>query len=669
MEGAMDHATITINAKNVIGEAHDHLYGANLEHIGQAVYGGIWAELLRDRKFAGCDRQYGGLSEGLQNVHRSIGVVAPWVAVNPSQDAVLYAHDNSAFYTGRQSQRITIRQPDGQERGIKQGSLYLQAECDYVLRLVLKGEGQALNIQLGGESWRIDALSGEWRSFRHTFTRAGDNPQGELCLTIVKGTAWIGCASLMPSDNISGFRADVIAALRDWTPTQLRWPGGNFVSAYHWQMGIGDRDLRPAYLDPAWWLWEQNDLGTDEFVTLCRLIGAQPVLTVNMGDGTPEEARAWIEYCNGDAKCQYGAMRAENGFEEPHDVKVWFVGNEQFGNWQVGHVDAETYANRYLEFARAMRSADDELQLIGVGVPSDLYGHWNERVLRIAGAEMDGYSLHYYSLRTEKLEQTPPPETIYLPKMAAWHEVAGLLDETLAILDANGYEQLPLAFDEWNTYVGAKAPDFIEDYNLADALYTASLLNLCLQRADRINYSAIYHLINVMGNYLVTPIFQWESINLGRGGGWVPVSTGDDPAAPAVVKLPATLVLELMTRYRGALALETSVDCGSFASPAAGNQPAFAHVPLVNAATTIDADRRRLYLSVVNCGAEGSMRLRLAGIDTAGDLELFTVTGTHPLQTNTIAAPTNIMIEHSRVPAGKITLPPHSFSLLIIDLP
>ena len=207
-------------------------------------------------------------------------------------------------------QRITMRRPNGLERGIKQGSLYLQAARDYDLRLVLKGEGQALTVQLGEETWRIDAVGPEWTVWQHQFTAAGENPLGELSLTISEGSLWIGCASLMPSDNIAGFRADVIEALRDWSPTQLRWPGGNFVSAYHWQLGIGDRDRRPAYLDPAWWLWESNDVGTDEFCELCRLVGAEPVLTANMGNGTAEEAAAWVEYCNGAADTTYGRMRA-----------------------------------------------------------------------------------------------------------------------------------------------------------------------------------------------------------------------------------------------------------------------------------------------------------------------------------------------------------------------
>ena len=664
----MNRASVNINLDRVIGEAHDHLYGANLEHLGQAVYGGVWAEMLRDRKFAGNDRMYKSPSEGLYNVHLGIGIVAPWEAANPDYEAVLYAHDNSSYYTGRQSQRITIRRPDGQARGIKQGSLYLESERDYELSLVLKGQGQSLEVQLGDERWQIAELGDDWQSYRHTFTKAGADPKGELILTIRGGTAWIGCASLLPTDHMRGFRADVIAAMRDWSPTQLRWPGGNFVSAYHWETGVGDRDKRPTYLDPAWWLRESNDVGTDEFIDLCRLVGAEPVLTANMGNGTLEEARAWVEYCNGDASTEYGAMRAANGYEEPHDVKVWFVGNEQYGNWQVGHVDAETYAASYIEFARAMRDADPELTLIGVGTPVDLYAHWNETVLPIAAEEMDLFSLHYYSIRTEKLPETPAPETIYLTKMAAWHEVKGMLDDTLAIVDQHSPKPLPIAFDEWNTYVNAKAPNFIEKYNLADALYTGSIMNLCLQRANRIQYSAIYHLTNVMGCYLIAPLYNWEEIHLGRRGGWVPVDTGDDPAKPAVIKMPATLVLELMTRHRGKQALETKVDCGTFASPPAGTMPAFDDVPLLNAAATFDAEANALFVSLVNCGMDEPTPVSIEGVDAEADVDMYLVSGESPLSTNTFEAPDTVSIEHQTMPVDQLVLPPHSFAMLILRL-
>ncbi len=661
-------ATITIHPDDIIGAAHDHLYGANLEHIGQGIYGSLWAEMLRDRKFAGNDRMYTAPSEGLHNVHPSIGIVVPWEAQNPDYEAVRYVHDNTVFYTGQQSQRISIRIADGQQRGIKQGSLYLQAERDYELRLALKGEGQALAVRLGEEDWRIDAVDGGWTTWRHTFRVAGENPKGQLSLTISEGSLWIGCASLMPTDNVGGFRADVIDALRDWSPTQLRWPGGNFVSAYDWRLGVGDRDLRPTYLDPAWWQWESNDVGTDEFIDLCRLIGAEPVLTANMGTGTAEEAAAWVEYCNGDAATEYGALRAEHGYAQPHDVRVWFVGNEQYGNWQVGHCDPETYARRYLEFARAMRAVDDRLTLLGVGVPANLYAHWNEQVLGLAADEMDQYSVHYYSLRTEKLEVTPDRELMYMPKIAAWHEVEQMLDATLAVMDRYGGGSLPVAFDEWNTYVGAKAPDYIEDYTLADALYTGGLMNACLQRADRIKYSAIYHLTNVMGSYVAAPLYEWEMVFLGRRGGWVALSTGENPHAPAVIKMPATLVLELMTHNRGADAVRCAVDCGSFDSPAAGNMPAFDAVPLVSAAATYDAARKLLFVSVVNCAVNDSMRIELAGLDVAGPVEMDLVAGEHPLTTNDFAEPQRVAIERRQASADDINLPPHSFAMLRVPL-
>ena len=660
-------ATITLNPQRIIGEARDHLYGANLEHLGQAIYGGIWAELLRDRKFAGNDHMYRGLSEGFHNTHPGAGVVVPWQAHNPDFDAVRYAHDNTIFYTGRQSQRIDIRRADGTWRGIKQGSLYLQDERSYHLRLVARGEGQTLDIQLGGESWQIDSLPGDWTTFEHTFAEAGEDAQGQLRLCIERGSAWIGCASLMPDDNQAGFRADVLAALRDWSPTQLRWPGGNFVSAYHWRQGIGDRDLRPSYLDPAWWLWESNDVGTDEFIALCRLIDCQPVLTANLGDGSVEEAAAWVEYCNGELDTAGGRLRAGNGSAQPHGVQVWFVGNEQFGNWQVGHCDARTYARHYLAFARAMRAVDDNLTLIGVGAPGQLYNGWNEDLLQIAGAEMDQLSLHYYSLRTEKWAQPPPPEQIYLPKLAAAHEVERMLDATLAVVDQHA-PGLPLAFDEWNTYVGAKAPDFIEDYNLADAVYTGWLMNACLQRADRIHYSAIYHLTNVMGCYICAPLYRWEALFMGRGGGWIPIDSGDAPDAPATIKMPATFVLELMTRHRGSQALGCQVDCETWRSPAAGNMPAMHDVPLLSAAATGSPGGREVYVSLANADAQRSARITLAGIDAEDAATLYLVTGDSPLATNTFAAPETVSIEKRAVKLDSLEIPPHSFGLLVLRL-
>lgn len=662
----LQQATVTLNPDHIIGIVHDHLYGANLEHIGQGIYGGVWAEMLRDRKFAGNDHMYTGTSEGLNNRHPNAGIVVPWEAVNPNYDTVLYLHDNTTYYTGQQSQRIAIRHNDGELHGIKQAGLYLRANHSYDVRIVLKGEGQTVTIQLGDEIWQIQADTG-WKTYQHTFVMNTTFPNGELSITLSEDTLWVGCASVMPSDHIKGFRPDVIEALKDWSPTHLRWPGGNFVSAYHWELGIGDRDKRPTYLDPAWWQWESNDMGTDEFIDLCRLLDCEPVLTINMGNGSIEEAKTWVDYCNGDASTQYGALRAENGYPDPHQVNVWFVGNEQFGNWQVGHVDAETYARRYLEFAKAMR-VDDDLTLIGVGVPNDLYGHWNELVLNIASNEMDEFSIHYYSIRTEKWDTPPSPEHLYLPKIAASYEVAQMLDDTLAIIDKFSSKPLPIAFDEWNTYYGAKSPDYIEGYNLADAIYTGALMNACIQRADRIKFSAIYHLINAMGCYLASPMYDWQPVNLGRGGGWIPVSNGETPIEPAVIKIPSTLVLELMTAHRGSHAIGCQVASPTFSSPSAGNLPAYDDVPSLDASATIDHDTDTIYLSLVNRSVDSSLEVKLEGITASTHATIYRITGDSPLATNSFDDPTQVVIQSQDIKLDELVLPPHSYTMVKVTI-
>ena len=199
-------------------------------------------------------------------------------------------------------------------------------------------------------------------------------------------------------------------------------------------------------------------------------------------------------------------------------------------------------------------------------------------------------------------------------------------------------------------------------------LYTGALMNACLQRADRIKYSAIYHLTNVMGCYVIAPLYEWEAVFLGRGGGWVPVSTGDAPAAPAVIKMPATLVLELMTAHRGPQAVGCSVECGTFSSPGVGNMPAFDAVPLVSAAATLDADAKSLYLSIVNCSVDAPMRIDLAGIDCEKEADVYCVAGASPLATNSFDAPDTITITRDKARVGELTLPPHSFSLVVLRL-
>lgn len=638
-------ARIALDLDAQIGEVHDHLYGANLEHIGRSIYQGHWSEVLRNRKFLGHDKMFVGLSEGLSHQNPSYGVVLPWEALEPHYDNVLYVHDNSTFYTGTQSQRVTIRHADGLAHGVKQDGLVVRSGQSYTVQVVLKGIGQDVEVTLADQVWTITGVADEWRQYQTELTidDASDNAVFSIAHK-AEGNLWIGCASVMLSGQLDGHRRDVVDALREWGPTFLRWPGGNFASAYHWERGIGDRDRRPGYLDPAWSLWEPNDVGTDEFMTLCGHVGTEPILTINMGTGTPDEAARWVEYCNGSQETPMGKLRAANGHPEPYGVKTWFVGNEQFGNWQVGTCDAETYASRYLAFSEAMLAVDGTLDLIGVGAPTDLYGHWNELVLNGTGGHLKKLSVHYYSIRTEKWTTPPPADQLYWPKVAAAHEVCQMLDRTWEIVQAHANPAPPIAFDEWNTYVAAKSPDFFEDYGVADGLYTGALMNACLQRADWIKMSASFNLLNVMGNYRVTPTEVW--------------------------KTPSTLVLELFTRFRGPVSVACTAECPTVATPAAGTLPAYDNVPLIDAAATYQPERGLLYLSIVNRDPQKPAAIALTGVSRKGAGRICRVTGSGPQALNTEADLQAVVIEEEEWPADAslLELPPHTVAMVEFEI-
>jgi alpha-N-arabinofuranosidase len=650
-------ARIQLDTENIIGEIHDHLYGANLEHVGRSIYQGIWAEMLQARKFAEHDAMYVGVNEGLVHQNPNFGIASstplrptpdthehlPWQAVNPDYHKVLFVHDNTTFYTGKQSQRITIREADGLPHGIQQSYLFLQTGHQYDLRLVIKGEGQAVEIRLEDQVWKIDSAPSDWTTMEHVFVPTETTSNGTISITSeAKGNLWIGCVSLMDSNNIKGFRADVIESMKDWSPTFLRWPGGNFASAYHWMGGIGDRDKRPSYLDPAWWLWETNDVGLHEFIDLCRIMDCEPVLTNNIGTGTVEETVSWLEYCNGDQNTKYGKLRAENGSPESFNVKTWFVGNEQFGNWQVGHCDAETYGRQYLEYSRAMRKVDPNLLLLAVGVPTDLYGHWNELVLKMAATEMEELSVHYYSIRTEKRETPPTREELFSAKLGSGHDVKRMLDETWDVVKKHSDPPVPIAFDEWNTYMGGKPPDFFEDYDMADAIYTGVLMNACIQRCDWIKMSAIFNLTNVMGNYRITTQTVW--------------------------KTPTTLVLELLTNNRGKVGINCSIESPVFSTPEMGNQAAYDDVPTVDAAATFDQESGKVYLSITNSSVDSPAIISLDGISTTQDAQKFTVSGDHKMALNLEEDPEAVTIQNSLWQQGtELEVAPHSFTLVVIQ--
>ena len=195
----------------------------------------------------------------------------------------------------------------------------------------------------------------EYTRHAFEFLAAESTDRASLTVAVTGSPCYIGTVSLMPADNVHGMRADTLKLLQELNSPVYRWPGGNFVSGYDWQDGIGDRDRRPPRKNPAWTGVEHNDFGFDEFMTFCRLLDTEPYIAVNSGLGQVDSAREELQYANGSAETPMGALRAKNGHAEPYRVQWWSIGNEMYGGWQLGHMPLENYVQKHNEFAKAMR--------------------------------------------------------------------------------------------------------------------------------------------------------------------------------------------------------------------------------------------------------------------------------------------------------------------------
>jgi alpha-N-arabinofuranosidase len=293
----------------------------------------------------------------------------------------------------------------------------------------------------------------------------------------------------------------------------MRYPGGNFVSGYHWEDGVGPRENRPTVRELAWRSIEPNQFGTDEFISLSRKMGWTPMLAVNLGTGSPEEARNWVEYCNGEVGTRYADRRAANGSREPHGVKLWCLGNEMDGSWQLGHVPADQYALRAEQAGKLMKAVDPSIELVACGSCATIlptYMEWDRVVLEYLGDLADYVSLHRYV--NNRADDT-----------ADFLAVTNSVDRQIEEMDAvcrfvqgkrKAQRRPYLCFDEWNVWYktfnregmdpGGEFPRHLieEIYNLEDALVAAGFLNSFIRHADCVKIANIAQIVNVIAPIL-----------------------------------------------------------------------------------------------------------------------------------------------------------------------
>jgi len=498
--------SVSVDLQQTGAPIQPYIYGQFIEHLGRCIYGGIWAEMLLDRKFyypvtdtydpwTTASESFWG--DGSTIEYPYLGS-SPWQVIGPAGSVRM---DDAQPFVGEQTPVISV---EGQKAGIRQNELHVVAGRTYTGRIVLAGEAAVLPLSIElrsatGETKTvtIDRLDAGFQTYPFELTPAFSSDSASLeIFSEGTGRFRIGTVSLMPADNIKGWRKDVVALLRELNSPIYRWPGGNFVSGYNWRDGIGDPDKRPPRKNPAWKGIEHNDVGIHEYMELMELIDAEPFIAVNTGLGTVQEVAEEIQYCNGAANTEMGKLRAANGHPESYGVKWWAVGNETYGDWQLGHMPLSEYVEKHKQMAEAIRDVEPDAGLIAVGH----VGEWSATMLSNASDHMDLLSEHIYATgsndATEHMEQVAN----LIGNVAKAHRryrdsIPGLAQKDIRI-----------AMDEWNFWYG----DYLYGelgvrYFHKDALGVAKGLHEYFRNSDLFFMANYAQTVNVIGCIKTTP--------------------------------------------------------------------------------------------------------------------------------------------------------------------
>lgn len=497
---------VKVDLKQTGEPIQKYIYGQFIEHLGQCIYGGIWAEMLLDRKFyfpitevydpwAMTSENFWGDGSLLEYPYLA---GSPWQIIGPAGSLNM---DKREPYVGEQTPVITV---NNQKAGIKQNELSVIAGQKYIGRIILAGEESVLpiSVQLRSaegqtETITINSLTSDFQTYPFELTPSFTSDSTSLEIFSERaGNFRIGTISLMPADNMNGWRKDVVDLLKELNSPIYRWPGGNFVSGYNWRDGIGERDKRPPRKNPAWKGIEHNDVGIHEYMELMEMINAEPFIAVNTGLGTVEEVAEEIEYCNGSVDTEMGKLRAANGHPEPYGVKWWAVGNEMYGDWQLGHMPLSEYVKKHNKMAEAILEVDPEARLIGVGH----VGEWSATMLGSSSDHMDLLSEHIYATGSEDLEEHIGLLSDLIKDVAKAHRqyrdsIPGLAQKDIRI-----------AMDEWNYWYG----DYLYGelgvrYYHQDALGIAKGLHEYYRNSDLFFMANYAQTVNVIGCIKTTP--------------------------------------------------------------------------------------------------------------------------------------------------------------------
>ncbi len=452
-----------------------------------------------------------------------------------------------------------------------------------------------------------------------------------------------------PLSDEQGFRKDVIDALRELRVPVVRWPGGCFVSSYHWLYGVGN-DRVPVY-DKAWHVEDPNTFGTDEFIAWCLKIGAEPYICTNAGTGTPEEMSDWVEYCNLKDMGRFAAMRIANGHPEPYNVKYWSIGNENYGSWEIGAKTVDEWGPFVREAAKMMYNVDFSVKLFAAALPDT---SWTIPLLRTAGPYLDFISIHGYWDRLQHVNN--PSDYLTCMRMSVMPE--NRIKSTIDILKKTGYEnKIRIAFDEWNLrswhHPGhgsrtqeqdIKARDLADvnsTYNMADALFSACFLNSCLRNSDYVSMACIAPVVNTRGPLYVHP-----------GG---------------IVKRTTYHVMSMYSNLLQPNVIPVVVKSDLLTVPGVNRDIS---IPSVDAIVTCSDDIKTLSVALVNRDPSREVECNIGFGNPPGRIEAVVLSGDSPDAYNDINDPERVVPEEKtlKVKNGCVVLPPHSLTVISVRL-
>jgi alpha-N-arabinofuranosidase len=697
--GDASRAAVRVHAATAVGPPVPKLLtGKFAEHLGANIYGGMCAQILVNPTFAewwfhngrhtpdgmpyflddsdrvaehvrrlGECRGYPESDrEALVRSYRD-GLAAGWMRVGPA-DQVRVSPDVAR--KGGRAQRIETKDRD---QGLAQWTwLPLHRTRRYEFEFLARATKETkLTLRLAGERGEVAAecplaaFGNEWRrqklGFELPADLAADRPCRLSLLADGPANFVVARALLWPADHVGGSDPDVIRMLKESGLPLLRWPGGNFVSGYRWEGGIGPVDDRPVYPNWAWGGIEPNLFGTHEFIGFCRAVGCEPMICVNGGNGTPEEAARWVEYCNGPVSSPMGARRAANGQPEPFNVRHWEVGNELWGRWQVSWTTPEGHVDRYRRFVAAMRAADPSIKLYACGAPVHWGKEWNLALFRSVPELIECTTDH--PLLGAQVKPDLEPLDVYRDFMAFPVAMEKLWREMRDQMSAAGIKAPRMAITELQLFARLHAP---RDFKGPDRL-TGKLVNPATH-AEALYDILYYHLALRMAPFVA---FITHSATVNHGGGL-------RKERERVYGNPCHYAQSLFSAFSGAQPVAVEVEAATERAPlvlsdlrnAAGESLAVSAIDTVAARSP---DGQSLLISIVNRRTAGVLKLSLIvdGAKPAGEADVRTLAADVPWAANTPAEPGKIKPVASAIAVrdGKIELAVQPFSYVLVRIP